>query len=286
MQPTIQPSQSREPGQPSLTELFHRVNSIIPDGQILITVDPEMPVADALALLDKHGYSQVPVTVEKEVLGLFSYQTFSEAVINESLAATEKHKFDALKLIVGDCMDQKPSFAHVTDEFVDWFDEIGRKNSILVGSPERLLGIVTAMDILQYLYDVASPFVLIGEAELALRALMTIAVDPDTLAACAHECLKKKYSTNNMPTELHKMTFNDYIQIVGNESIWPYFKPYLGNNRHRARAKLEELCKIRNVIFHFRRDITVDEYESLVSHRNWMLLKARTAEARQGKEQL
>ena len=279
MDPTNKPPSTCE--QPSLTELFHRVNSVIPDDQQLLTVEPEMSVADALDLLDGHRFSQVPVVVGREVLGLFSYQTFSRSVITQSRAATKNRKFDPLELTVEECMDPKPPFARVTDEFAEWFDVIDRNDSILVGSPDRLQGIVTAMDILRYLYRVASPFVLIGEVELALRALMTIAVDQETLAACAHECLKDKYDADSMPTELHKMSFNDYIQIVGDGRRWPHFEPFFGGNRVRTRAKLEQLRDIRNVIFHFRREITVEEYQTLAANRDWMLRKARTAEARQ-----
>ena len=66
-----------------------------------------------------------------------------------------------------------------------------------------------------------------------------------------------------MPTELHAMTFNDYIQIVGDGRRWEHFEPFFGGNRVRTRAKLEQLRDIRNVIFHFRREITVEE------HLNW-----------------
>jgi CBS domain-containing protein len=265
----------------SVTSLFHRVNSVIPDAQQLITVEPEMPVADALDLLKEHGFSQVPVVVGKEVLGLFSYQTFSRAVITLSRAATKSRRFEPLELTVEECMDSKPQFARVTDEFVEWFDVIDRSDSVLVGSPDKLQGIVTAMDILRYLYRVASPFVLVGEAELALRALIQMAVDPVTLAACAHECLKDKYEAERMPTELHAMTFNDYIQIVGDGRGWVHFEPFFGGSRVRTRTKLEQLCEIRNVIFHFKREITVEEYETLAANREWMLRKARAAEARQ-----
>ncbi|HAH46806.1 MAG TPA: hypothetical protein DCM07_18530, partial [Planctomycetaceae bacterium] len=55
----------------TVTELFHRVNSVIPDSQKLVTVEPEMLITDALDLLEQHGYSQVPVVVGQEVLGLF-----------------------------------------------------------------------------------------------------------------------------------------------------------------------------------------------------------------------
>ncbi|NQU25466.1 MAG: CBS domain-containing protein [Candidatus Nealsonbacteria bacterium] len=88
---------------PSVTELFHRVNSVIPDEQELVTVDLEMAVADALDLLEKHGFSQVPVVVGREVLGLFSHQTFSRAVITHSRAASKNRKFEPLALTVEEC---------------------------------------------------------------------------------------------------------------------------------------------------------------------------------------
>lgn len=265
----------------SVTKLFHRVNSVIPDEQTLVTVEPETVVTDALALLEKYGFSQVPVVVGREVLGLFSYQTFSRYVIKYSQEAVVKsRKFELLKLTVEECMDPKPHFARVTDEFKAWFDVIDRCDSVLVGSPDRLLGIVTAMDILRYLYNVASPFVMIGEVELALRALMQMAFDGETLEACARICLKDKYDQDKMPTQLHEMTFNDYIQIVGDGRGWSHFELVFGGNRVRTRAKLEQLRDVRNVIFHFRREIMVEEYETLAANRDWMLQKVRAAEAR------
>jgi CBS domain-containing protein len=266
--------------QPFVAQLFHRVNSVIPDDQKLISVPPEMPVSEALALLDEHGFSQVPVVVGREVLGLFSHRSFSRAVIVHSGSATKNKKFEPLELIVEECMNPKPPFARVTDEFAEWFDAIDRNDSVLVGEPNRLQGIVTAMDILRYLYHVASPFVLIGEVELALRALIQMAVNEETLGECAKECLKDKYEVDRIPTQLHDMTFNDYIQIIGDGRRWSHFEPIFGGNRARTRAKLEQLRDLRNVIFHFRRKISVDEHQTLAANRDWMLLKMRAAEAR------
>lgn len=266
---------------PSVTELFHRVNSVIPDEQSIVSVPPEMAVADALELLTKHGFSQVPVVVGREVLGLFSYKTFSHAVITYSREATENRGGDPLELTVEDCMEPRPSFARVTDEFVEWFDVLDSCDSVLVGAPDRLQAIVTAMDILRYLYDVASPFVLIGEVERSLRALIHMAVDSHTLTVCACESLKDKYKPGKEPTQLDTMTFNDYIQIVSNGRGWPYFHPFLGGDRRRTLARLKQLGEIRNVIVHFRRAISVEEYETLAANRDWMLRKVRAAKARQ-----
>jgi hypothetical protein len=43
------------------SELFHRINRIIPQDQVVLTVPPNRLVRDAVALMSKKGYSQVPV---------------------------------------------------------------------------------------------------------------------------------------------------------------------------------------------------------------------------------
>jgi len=44
-------------------------------------------------------------------------------------------------------------FARVTEEMSRVFDAMDRDNGILIGTPRRLVGILTPMDFLRYLYD-------------------------------------------------------------------------------------------------------------------------------------
>ena len=60
MQSTENISQPREPDPPSLTELFHRVNSVIPDDQSLLTVEPEMPLQTPLICSISIGFHRFP----------------------------------------------------------------------------------------------------------------------------------------------------------------------------------------------------------------------------------
>lgn len=267
----------------SLTDFFHRLNSVLPIDQALVTVQPHTLAVDALNKLKTNKFSQLPVVIGKEVFGLFSYRSYANTVVALAENSSTKQKFNPLELLVEECME-KPTFARLTDEFVDWFDFIDQHDAVLVGDSNRLQGIVTAMDILRYLYGVASPFVLIAEIELALRALIQLAVDQETLASCVKECLKDKYP-NDPPSRLEEMSFNDYVQIVGDGRNWEYFKDLLGGNRNRSRAILVQLRDIRNVVFHFKRGITVEEYQTLADGRRWMLLKARAAEARREEAQ-
>ena len=261
----------------SVTGLFHRLNSVLPIDQILISVLPETPVQEALALLGKHGFSQLPVIVGQQVLGLFSYRSFSQAVIKLSGDA-KNQKFNPREMFVEDCID-RPTYARVTDELRAWSDAIDKQDAVLIGDPDRLQGIVTAMDFLRFFYRVASPFVLIAEIELSLRGLIRLAVDRDELVACAKTCLKH-YPEGKLPTDLEHMTFNDYVQIIGDGRNWDHFQPIFKGDRVRTRAKLERAGELRNDVFHFRREITVEDYEELSALRDWMLLKATAVEAR------
>jgi hypothetical protein len=62
-----------------------------------------------------------------------------------------------------------------------------------------LTAIVSAMDILRYLYGVASPFVVIAEIELAVRALMSWSADPEQLRDCIKKSLSNIYKEDNLP---------------------------------------------------------------------------------------
>lgn len=270
------PFRMSSPDSPSVTELFHRINSVIPNDQSLETVDPETSAEEALKILNARGFSQLPVVKGRQVLGVFSFRSYARSVLRHSKQATANKKFDPLTLLVEDCLE-KPEFARVSDEFNKWFEHIDKFDAILVGDPDRLLAIVTAMDILQYLYVVASPFVLIAESELALRAMIRNSVDENGLEECAKRCLSEKYEV--LPSSLEEMTFNDYVQIVTDGRNWEHFQPTFGGDRSRTRARLEYLGGIRNDVFHFKREITVEDYEGLAEARDWMLMKARTVEA-------
>lgn len=267
-----------EVGARSVTDLFHRLNSVIPLDQQVVAVRPEVLAYEALQTMEENGFSQLPVVVGREVLGIFSYRSYAKAIVKHASSTPASQKFNPLELPVDECLEPA-DFARVSDEFIKWFEYIDQNDAVLVGEPNRLQGIVTAMDILRYLYGVASPFVLIAETELALRALIRLGVDAATLVTCIKTCLADKYG-DNPPSSLEEMTFNDYVQIIGDGRNWQHFLPIFGGDRIRTRIKLEQLRDLRNDVFHFKREITTVDYEDLAALRDWMLLKARAAEAR------
>lgn len=260
------------------SELFHRINRIIPEDQAVLTILPGCKVRDAIALMRKHGYSQVPVVDNGEVLGVFSFRSFAQEAAAATLESWTKQKCAPGDLPVDEFLEQF-EFARVTEEMSRVFDAMHRDNGVLVGTPERLVGILTPMDFLRYLYHVASPFVMVSEIELALRALIRIALRPDQLVAAAKRCLSSAYGgEDKVPTSLEDMTFDSYQSLISHSESWPDLEPVFGGTRTRASAKLKEVGAIRNDLFHFKREITKPDHETLAVHRNWLLSKIKQAE--------
>jgi predicted transcriptional regulator len=262
-----------------VSEVFHRINRIIPVDQKLLMLSPDDTARDAVLLLTRHGYSQAPVVTDGQVLGVFSYRSFARKAALFSVQQVAHEKCAPGDLAVAECVERF-EFARVNEEMKAVFEAMDRDNGVLIGSPDKLQGILTPMDFLRYLHRVASPFVLISEIELTLRSLMKIAATPEELGACALRSLAEHYGKETVPRVLEDMTFDNYRLVIAHGDNWPKFEPILGNNRARVAAKLKEICDLRNDLFHFKREITLKDHETLGAHRDWLLLKATQADLR------
>jgi predicted transcriptional regulator len=261
------------------SELFHRINRIIPQTQKVLWVPPECRVRDAVAQMLAHGYSQVPVIEKNEVLGVFSFRSFARGAAARTLDQWAKEKIAPGDLPVDEFLEQF-TFARLTEELSSVFDAMDRDNGLLIGTPDSLIGVLTPMDFLRYLHKVASPFVMIWEIELALRALISAALGA-TIRTAIKRCLLKKYGNEEeLPAVLEDMTFDDYQTLVSYGDTWDDFEPLFGGTRTRTGGKLKEIGSIRNDLFHFKRQITVQDHQTLSGHRDWLLSKVKQSEFR------
>jgi len=209
---------------------------------------------------------------------VFSFRSFAHGAASATLEGWTKQKVAPGDLRVDEFLEQF-EFARVTEEMSRVFDAIDRDNGVLIGTPERLVGILTPMDFLRYLHHVASPFVMVSEIELALRALIRIALTEEQLVGSAKRSLSSAYGgEDKVPTALEEMTFDNYQSLVSHGDTWKELEPVFGGTRTRASAKLKEVGEIRNDLFHFKREITLQDHETLAGHRNWLLNKIKQAE--------
>lgn len=253
-----------------LIQLFHNINSVLPENQELLTISPKTPVIEAFNLMNKYGYSQLPVIIGQATLGFFSWESFAKRAVN----IKDTNKLSLKDRTVEEFIET-PKYVRLQSEFVDAFDDLDSYGAVFVGDDERVHGILTPMDLLRYLNNVVSPFVLIAEIEGAVRSLIHSCVDEDELVMCCKESLKSKYKEDNIPATIEDMSFNDYAQIVGYTKTWNLFKPAFGGTVDTTRQTLTELGKLRNIIFHFRRDLTIEEIKKLSDDRNWVLRRIK-----------
>lgn len=263
-----------------VNDVFHRINRILPEDQEPLTVRHDTPVRDAISLMIQHGYSQLPITSHSsEVLGVFSYRSFAAKAALETLKDINSDKCAPGDLPVDEFLEEF-QFARVTDDLESVFQSMDSDNGILIGSPTRLQGVLTPIDFLSYLHQVASPFVMLSEIELALRILINIAVSEEQLATCIEKSLSSVYGKTELPTDVSQMTFENYRSLINHGENWKlFFHRVFGGTRPRTATKLKTVGDLRNDVFHFKREIEEEDRAILKASREWILMKARQAEA-------
>jgi hypothetical protein len=121
---------------------------------------------------------------------------------------------------------------------------------------------------------------LMSEIELALRALIVRALTPDEIVSAARRTLSSRYgSEENVPTSLEDMSFGNYQSLISYADYWKNFEPIFGGSLFRTTGKLKAINAIRNALFHFKRELTIQEHETLAYCRDWLLSKIRQADA-------
>ncbi|MBW2065688.1 MAG: CBS domain-containing protein [Deltaproteobacteria bacterium] len=271
VKPLSWPKSEQKMKERTLKDLFHRVKQVLPEEQELLTFPPEKPVAEALAVMHKRNISQVPVVAGDEVLGVFSYRSLAQGLL-----VLPEGERTILSLQVDEFLENL-RFARITDELTALLDEFDIKDAVLVGSETRLQGIVTAVDALRYFYEVASPYIMLREIELATRELIRVSVSEQELRDCIERSLKNHYEDSGraLPTCVEDLSMNDYVMLLRFRGTWERFKSAFGGNSNLVYTKLKRIPELRNIVFHFRREITVEEYELLRGVRDWLLVRIR-----------
>jgi hypothetical protein len=111
---------------------FHRLNNVLPERQELVSVGPDVTVDEALAVMAREGFSQLPIVDGREVLGAFTYRSFA-------LGVARMKRVDVSDLPVFDFSEQL-RFARPRDDFEELIDALDRDGAVFVGDPDRLIG--------------------------------------------------------------------------------------------------------------------------------------------------
>lgn len=250
---------------------------LVPDGQEVVSVPPDTPVFDALALMKERDFSQLPVLVEGEVIGVFSYRSFAQHVVE--LPKQE----NPLEMAVEDLLEP-PRFARARSPLKRVLNILAHDGFVFIGEEDNLLAVVTGDDALSFLWGAAEPILLLQGIELAVRDLMRTACDSESILG---ECIARGMQSSDRRDKgelpkLEELPFGETINVLSNGTNYDtYFNRTFGKSRHIARSKLEQVKDIRNQVFHFRSEITIEQIETLANTQNWLHQKRATARHKQ-----
>lgn len=199
-----------------------------------VRVPPDATREQAVTLMLANDFSQLPVmSGDRDVKGVVSWKTLgSRLALGRECAR------------VRDCMEP----AHVVgqdDSMFPVIDLIATHDYALVQAHDKTIcGIVTASDFNDQFRILAEPFLLVGEIENGLRAILGGKFTAAELAS-AREGLEPTRAL----TAVSDMTFGEYIRLLQKEANWK--KLAVRVDRAEIVRLLDRVRVIRNDIMHF-----------------------------------
>jgi CBS domain-containing protein len=236
---------------------------LIPPGQDLQTIPASTPAVEALEVMAEHEINQLPVIDEGRVTGLFTWRSFSTRV-----ADVGRLKISPSAIQVRDCLEAVEFID--PEEHIDVEVKWEHRDHVLVGSPERIVGVLTRWDVMGRLRSFAEAFVLVYEIEQELRTVITTAVAESILQAAIEELYVDHDRPGRPVTALEDFAFRQYRDLVCSRRNWSHFEAAFDTRRDLLDADFVQINDLRNVIFHFRQTVGHADLERLRRFRDRM----------------
>lgn len=223
-------------------EPAYRVSRLLDPRLKLVSVGPDAPLEQAVTLMLRHDYSQLPVmTNERDVRGVVSWDSIGPAMTLGQPAPQ----------FVRECMRPHVEVKD-TDSLFQVINRIIESSYVLVRNEQRVItGILTTTDLSQQFQDLAEPFLLIGEIENHIRSLIDGRFTQPQLAAVRNE-----NDPERRIESVADLTLGEHIRLIENPENWGR----LGLRADRAVfvRELDVVRQLRNDVMHFDSDRITD----------------------------
>lgn len=263
--------------------------ALLPKDQQPLILEASTPASNAIERMVDNGFSQVPVKDRAgTIIGVFTWQTFGKRVMD--LQAT---KITPTDLPIREAIE--PARFIDPEVYIDTETDWGNIDYVLVGAPDKLMGILCISDALGRLNDFAEAFVLLYEIEHEIRDLIHDVYNDEELrdvletitASANREAIQVvaelkdvieqqgkfpavgkairllRSGISGQLEKLEDFTFAQYRTLICSDGNWPRFEPVFDTRRELMNADFGEINELRNVVFHFRRAITPKDTDRL-----------------------
>lgn len=215
-------------------ELRRTVGTVPSASEGIVSVPPTATIEEALTVMLLGDYSQLPVMSGKQsVEGAVTWKSIANAR-NADSTATLKDAFVRVEPV---------AYHRDLREVLPQIQQVG---FVLVrGASGTVDGIVTASDVAGLFGDFEEPFLLIGELDLALRAVFASEFELDDVNALCRPGRRGFAGFDDM-------SYGDYQRVLEEPDMWAKLGWPL--NRAIFVKRLDEIRRFRNDFMHYTPD--------------------------------
>ena len=257
---------------------FHLAGSIFPDASIkVVSVSPDTPLKDALTLMLENSYSQLPVIDNDKYRGVVSLKSICQCLrdLYFSQSSSSSIRVNLSDMRVSEAMDIDVPSISPSDNIGQILSQLDEYESLVMGSTNKVQAVVTPFDLVKRLWQIAGPYILAQEIELALRQIIHKTLPPTPEY---EEIILRPFRNQDDKEHLKKvedMDLSELTSVITTNVNWPYFSQVFGNKAlFTARIKL--ITQLRNKIMHHTGELSGTEYDQLSNFRNQLLDKLNT----------
>jgi predicted transcriptional regulator len=204
-------------------------------------VAPTASLDEAITCMLLDDYSQIAVLSGKHTLrGAITWKSITQA----------RHRDPAATL--ADCIVTDAPVAPYDRELMDVLPVLKEHEFVFVRNDQNAIaGILTYADVVRHYGTLSTPFLLIGELDQRLRALIAKTFFIEEITPLCDPQVTRGIGA------FDDLTMGDYQQVLGNPNMWAKLGWPL--DRHTFVSRLDEMRQARNDVMHFNPDGIPDE---------------------------
>jgi CBS domain-containing protein len=244
---------------------------LFPVSQLIEGRDPPLCIArsatvqDALVLMIKHDYSQLPVIDEAgDLRGIISEQTITRTYyhVGGSVALHD--------LTVDNCMVPVSRVTPESDIF-EALDLLKDAYAVVVVKDSKPIGILTHYDTTHFFRDLSEDLIWVEDIELSLRQYIEAAFPDEGSLRTGLMCAfgPDKRDSSKPARAYEELSLGEYIQLAATEKNWPRFASAL-EPKKLFQSWMTQVRDIRNQLAHFRGQLEPTQRDALRKARVWL----------------
>lgn len=247
------------------------ISQLIEGRDAPLCVQQNMLVKDALRLMMKHGYSQLPVVNrDGHYVGVIS-----ERVVAHTYFLLGGN-VPILQLTLDHCLERVDPLT-LEDDLLEACDRLRDDEfAVVIVDDHKPVGIITSNDLTDFFRRRSEDFIKVEDIEVTLR-LRTRDAFPmdDEMDRALMTALGPNAGNVRRPRrEFHQLSMGDLILVITNEENWPHFDEVFAP-KELFHSLMNEVRMVRNQLAHFRGQGDEVRNSTLKYAMDWLSMRAR-----------